>query len=83
MSAALGSRRGAQAARQFRQLERVPAEHVDVVPHERGEPGDVLVADVEVVGPALGDGGILYRVLKRARAVDIGGIGRVPACSAP
>lgn len=60
---------GAQAARQVRQLERVPAEHVDVVPHEGGKPGGVPLADIEAVGAELGDGGTHVRVLKRTKAL--------------
>jgi hypothetical protein len=45
----------AQAARQVGKLEGVPAEHVDVVPHERGEAGDVLIEDIEAVRPQLVD----------------------------
>jgi hypothetical protein len=34
------------------------AEHVDVVAYERGQPGDVLVTDIEAVLAELGDGGV-------------------------
>ncbi|MET9147183.1 hypothetical protein [Streptomyces sp. NPDC004042] len=40
-------------------MEGAPVEHVDVVPHEQGDPGDTLVADVESVGAELGEGGVL------------------------
>lgn len=49
---------GPQPAGQVRELEGVPAQHVDVVPHKRREAGDVLVPDVEAVGAELGDGGV-------------------------
>ncbi len=48
----------AQLAGQLRKLERVPAEHVDVVPHERREAGEFLVADVEAVRAQLVDRGV-------------------------
>lgn len=53
-----GSRKGPQAAEQVGEPEGVPAEHVDVVPHERREAGDVLVADVEALDTQPGDGGV-------------------------
>lgn len=49
---------GPQAAGQVWELEGVPAEHVDVVPDERGEADDILVADVVTIGGKLGDGGV-------------------------
>ncbi|WUS05364.1 hypothetical protein OG322_40715 [Streptomyces sp. NBC_01260] len=37
-------------------MEGVPAEHVDVVTHERGEPGHLLVADLEALSAELVEG---------------------------
>lgn len=49
---------GPQAAGQVGEREGVPAEGVDVMAHERREPGDVLVADLEAVVAELGEGGV-------------------------
>lgn len=53
---------GPQAAGQIGELEGVPAEHVDVMPDERGEARDVLVTDVMAVGAELGDGPVLPKL---------------------
>nr|WP_250847527.1 hypothetical protein [Streptomyces hygroscopicus] len=49
---------GPQAAGQVGELEGVPAEDVDVVAHERREPGDVLVSDLEAVVAELVERGV-------------------------
>lgn len=49
---------GPQPAGQLGELEGVPAEHVDVVAHERRESGDGLVAALEAVGRELAERGV-------------------------
>lgn len=52
------------------ELEGVAAEHVDVVPPERGEVGDVLVADVEAVRAQLGHGGVHVPGVEEHKGVE-------------
>ncbi|MFF3033286.1 DUF5753 domain-containing protein [Streptomyces rubiginosohelvolus] len=68
-----------QAAGQVRELEGVPAEHVDVMALERREPGQVLVAEVEAVRTELFDVGLIPGLLQTpeyARAVAYGHVQR-------
>ncbi|AGJ52707.1 hypothetical protein F750_0196 [Streptomyces sp. PAMC 26508] len=60
----------AQAARQVRELEGVPAEHIDVVPHKWREPGHLLVADVEAVLAKLGDCGVHIAGVEERESVE-------------
>lgn len=46
------------------------AEHVDVVAYERGQPGDVLVPDIEAVLAELGDGGVHVAGVEQHECVE-------------
>lgn len=65
------------------QSEGAATRHADVVPDDRGEAGDVLVADVEAVRAQVSHGATMYLVLKRPRHClsDHVSVGWVARCS--